>query len=655
MSDIQLWCMLLPQRCIVLTAAGYVPRDTGGSGKDIPHRPFGLDSAVTAFRAVTLGAAWDVGMACNVFKLLELLWPHSPDVQTCTTPVGHASPSSSVTIPFPCPSNGMLPSNPTISSLPTPCTIESPALSLSQRCGHLLRRHSPVPFLTYTPSGILFYQINSEMTDFLGVKLHGGLPWLIFDVGSGPAVVGSNSTRTFSDGQWHTQVRQDAKLLDTTNSVLKDQLYSSHLLRLWRTGAANFSYSADGDDFDPSSLHFNEGKATVHSKSDKLNTTSGHLLDREKRDVILSSTGWLDDVIINAAQDLLKEQFEISGFQNTTLGCNLSFDILRISCSCRMPPAGRMIQCSHCKEQFHKKCERVTRNELSSLWQCRLVEDIPSKGICLRALKTFIYCNPEQEVLDCLYLCDGVDAHLSKVIGDHACILIVTLETKKTQGTQEILTDAAKLIFVCEIHFLADFTAAVPNVYTFNSPRNKTDEHFVIGGTLPIHKTSNGSCGHIDGASVQHVEAISYVIQRINSQQASLNLSGVQLSFELYDSCATINIALQQTLRLLTPKKGNGVSAVNRRVGESIGRYSQPLNWGYVVTINSGDIYGQVGINSFQNKFENVTLNRCVAGDSIEIPYPREAASDYDAVVAALYVSNATVVVLFMASNCGHE
>ena len=48
-------------------------------------RPFGLDSAVTAFRAVTLGAAWDVGMACNVFKLPELLWPHPPDVQACTS------------------------------------------------------------------------------------------------------------------------------------------------------------------------------------------------------------------------------------------------------------------------------------------------------------------------------------------------------------------------------------------------------------------------------------------------------------------------------------------------------------------------------------------------------------------------------------------
>ncbi|KAL5457690.1 hypothetical protein EMCRGX_G034976 [Ephydatia muelleri] len=44
-------------------------------------------------------------------------------------PVGQAPPSSSIPIPLPCPSNGMLPSNPTMSSLPTPCTIESPALS----------------------------------------------------------------------------------------------------------------------------------------------------------------------------------------------------------------------------------------------------------------------------------------------------------------------------------------------------------------------------------------------------------------------------------------------------------------------------------------------------------------------------------------------
>ncbi|KAL5509130.1 hypothetical protein EMCRGX_G004435 [Ephydatia muelleri] len=78
------------------------------------------------------------------------------------------------------------------------------------------------------------------------------------------------------------------------------------------------------------------------------------------------------------------------------------------------------------------------------------VEDVPSKGICLRALKTFIYCNPEQEVLDCLSASTYIQP-----IQHHQNM---TLETKKTQGTQAILTDAAKFIFVCEIHLLADFT-----------------------------------------------------------------------------------------------------------------------------------------------------------------------------------------------------
>ncbi|KAL5474372.1 hypothetical protein EMCRGX_G026312 [Ephydatia muelleri] len=71
-------------------------------------------------------------------------WMSDCGVANVTTldsaPVGQVPPSSSIPILLPCPSNGMLPSNPTMSSLPTPCTIESPALSPSQRCGHLLRR-----------------------------------------------------------------------------------------------------------------------------------------------------------------------------------------------------------------------------------------------------------------------------------------------------------------------------------------------------------------------------------------------------------------------------------------------------------------------------------------------------------------------------------
>ncbi|KAL5506824.1 hypothetical protein EMCRGX_G008568 [Ephydatia muelleri] len=47
-------------------------------------------------------------------------------------------------------------------------------------CGFI--NQPTVQFHAYNPSGILFYQINSVIADFLGVKLHGGLPWLMFDV-----------------------------------------------------------------------------------------------------------------------------------------------------------------------------------------------------------------------------------------------------------------------------------------------------------------------------------------------------------------------------------------------------------------------------------------------------------------------------------------
>eukprot|EP00731_Ephydatia_muelleri_P034642 Em0069g17a len=101
--------------------------------------------------------------------------------------------------------NGLLihltPQFPMGSSQPAMCTWYS-LKSQSEMWGP--PSTATVQFHTYNPSSILFHQINSVVTDFLEVKLHGGLPWLIFDVGSGPAVVVSNSTRTFIDGQWHT-------------------------------------------------------------------------------------------------------------------------------------------------------------------------------------------------------------------------------------------------------------------------------------------------------------------------------------------------------------------------------------------------------------------------------------------------------------------
>ena len=54
----------------------------------------------------------------------------------------------------------------------------------------------------------------------------------------------------------------------------------------------------------------------------------GIKLNQTQKD-ILSSTGWLDDKIVNAAQSLLRKQFGLAGLQNTTLGCTLTYDIMR--------------------------------------------------------------------------------------------------------------------------------------------------------------------------------------------------------------------------------------------------------------------------------------------------------------------------------------
>ena len=52
-------------------------------------------------------------------------------------------------------------------------------------------------------------------------------------------------------------------------------------------------------------------------------------LYRSHHNMIVAESGWLNDEIINVAQSLLKNQYKMKGFQNTTLGCNLSFDIMR--------------------------------------------------------------------------------------------------------------------------------------------------------------------------------------------------------------------------------------------------------------------------------------------------------------------------------------
>ena len=240
---------------------------------------------------------------------------------------------------------------------------------------------------------------------------------------------------------------------------------------------------------------------------------------------------------------------------------------------------------------------------------------------------------------------------------------------------------------------------AVSVVYT-NYDEAGTDDLVVIGGVFPVHSSVNGSCGPISLSAVQHVEAVSYVTQLVNSGQGPLTLRGVKLGFEIHDSCETVSIALQQSLQLIiskTPLKRYGVAGA---VGESVSLVAIPItnllqlfnipliscgatapvlsdklqypdflrtvppdnyqgkaladivnyfNWTYVVAMSSSDVYGQEGIAAFINNF-NVSQGRCIANNPIEIPYPGATVADYDLAVnelAAPYVVNATAVVLF--------
>ena len=59
-------------------------------------------------------------------------------------------------------------------------------------------------FRTLGCCGVLFYTINAAETDMFAVELRDGVPWFVFDAGSGPGVVRPESDARFDDGEWHT-------------------------------------------------------------------------------------------------------------------------------------------------------------------------------------------------------------------------------------------------------------------------------------------------------------------------------------------------------------------------------------------------------------------------------------------------------------------
>ena len=59
-------------------------------------------------------------------------------------------------------------------------------------------------FRTLDCCGVVFYSINTAHTDMLAIEMRNGVPWFIFDSGTGPAAIRPDGDTRFNDGHWHT-------------------------------------------------------------------------------------------------------------------------------------------------------------------------------------------------------------------------------------------------------------------------------------------------------------------------------------------------------------------------------------------------------------------------------------------------------------------
>ena len=88
-----------------------------------------------------------------------------------------------------------------------------------------LRNEIRLRFRTLLGFGLLLYYINAAGTDLLALELRNGVPWFLFDAGSGPGAIQPQvgAGVRFDDGAWHTLVAsQDG----TGGSITVDNIYT---------------------------------------------------------------------------------------------------------------------------------------------------------------------------------------------------------------------------------------------------------------------------------------------------------------------------------------------------------------------------------------------------------------------------------------------
>ena len=227
-----------------------------------------------------------------------------------------------------------------------------------------------------------------------------------------------------------------------------------------------------------------------------------------------------------------------------------------------------------------------------------------------------------------------------------------------------------------------------------------------FGGLFPVHLPGdNQKCGEILDLGFEMAMGMAYAVEAINQNEEILPHIG--LRFDIHDTCALQNTALEESLSFLSEQGGSDATGANGTeryfsgvVGAALSSVSIPVasllrlfklpqispsstaeslsnkeefeffyrtvppdsgqvqvmynivklfNWTYVSVIYTADVYGEGGFKGLQRVFEEDNSSNICIANSISLS-PTADTSDYEAAVDKLmmdYRKNATAVILF--------
>ena len=192
------------------------------------------------------------------------------------------------------------------------------------------------------------------------------------------------------------------------------------------------------------------------------------------------------------------------------------------------------------------------------------------------------------------------------------------------------------------------------------------DSDIILGGLFPVHANSNESCGRILDFGLQRLEAMVLAVNMVNDDQTLL--PGLQLGYDIRDTCTQPSIALQSSLDFVVGLDAGDSSVTNNATSvgisgvvgsasssESISAasllrlFQTPqisyastarilsdktrfeyffrtlppdlfqakvmvelvlhYNWSYVIPVSSDDVYGQEGIQAFIDELNDIKVD----------------------------------------------